>query len=150
MEVAAGSIHGVIFLQPSSLKQQRFPNLFLTKSSEIRLRCYYTLSIKVFSSEISLFLEFLSVFQLEPPDLYLYTSVFATRGEESFKSCYAAFQMCGCTGGHQRCLHRLSINEIISLKQIILASTSSRISEKKDAILRKYFKVLTFAWGIIS
>lgn len=80
----------------------------------------------------------------------LYTSLLAARGAESFESSCAASQVCGCTGEHQRCLHRLSINETISLKQLISASTSSRISQKKDAIFRKYFKVLTFDWGVVS
>lgn len=150
---SCGSIHGVNFLQPSSSKHKRFPNLFLIKSLEIRLGCYYILSIKVFSSEISSWLELLSeysVFSSLRAGFCLYTSVFAARGSESFESSCAASQVCGCTGGHQKCLHRLSVNETISLKQPILASTSPRISEKKDAILRKYFKVLTFDWGVIS
>lgn len=41
-------------------------------------------------------------------------------------------------------LHSFSTGETTSLKQLCSVSTSCKISEKKDAILRKYFSVLTF------
>lgn len=48
------------------------------------------------------------------------------------------------------CLHSLSIGKTTSLKQNVSVSMSCRISENKDAILRKYFKALTFDWGVVS
>lgn len=47
------------------------------------------------------------------------------------------------------CLHNSSVSETTSLKKLVSISMSCRISEKKVVILRKYFKVLTFAWGVI-
>lgn len=92
---SCGSIHGVSFLLPSSSKHRRFPNLCLIKSLEIRLGCYYILPIKVFSSEISSWLELLCVFQFETrlPPLHLCFCC-----QESFESSCAASQVCGCTG----------------------------------------------------
>lgn len=134
------------------------------KRWEIRLGYYYyILSVSAFSSETSSLPEVLGVSQLEPrlPPLDQLSNPRSNNGDLPGEQItpkapvlppkclvvQVATQSClPCL----HCLHSLSRGEKNNPKQLISASMSCRRSENKDVILRKYFKVLTFDWGVIS